>query len=146
MPLEITATEAEGFDLHPEDEWIDATIQDIEEDEGEYGPSLRWVFDVDGDEVWAWCSQKLSKRSKLGGWLKGLGHDIEAGETVNLKEYIGNPVQIMFERYDGFYDGEPIEKEKIVKVRKGKGKAQTGSQAKAKMEAELSKEDLEAPF
>lgn len=148
MPLTVTATEAGGYELHEADEWFDGTIVAIEETEGQWGPGLKWIIEIDGEthddgnarETWAFCSQKLSPRSKLYGWLKGLGHDVEAGDTVNLEDFVGNRCQVMFEHYDSHDpDGNPLEKEKVVKLRKGKGKAP----AKSKTSPD---EDLEAPF
>jgi hypothetical protein len=133
MPLTITATEAGGFDLHESDEWFDGMVVAIEETEGQWGPGLKWIIELDGElnddntprETWAFCSQKLSPRSKLYQWLKGLDPAAipDAGETVDLETFIGERVQVMFERYDGFdQDGNAMEKEKVVKLRKGKAK------------------------
>lgn len=135
MPLTITATESAGFELHPEDEWLDGQLVAIEETEGLYGPGLKWFIELDDDEpfddgnkpeVWAFCSQKLSPRSKLYAWLKGLDPSSipEAGEAVDLELFIGNRVQVMFEQYEGTDpDGNSVTKEKVTKIRKGKGKA-----------------------
>lgn len=133
MPLTLTATEAGGFDLHDADEWYPGNIYNIEETDGQWGPGLKWVIHLDGDtfddgtqrETWAFCSQKLSPRSKLGKWLKALNdRTVDPGDIVDLTEYVGNRCQVMFERYDGFdADGNPVEKEKVTKLRKGTGKA-----------------------
>ena len=137
MPLPtLTVSESGGFDLHEEDEWFDGTITNIEETtDGQWGPGLKFIIELDGDtytldsgeevqrETWAFCSQKLSKRSKLYGWAKGLGWD-PADETISLEDYVNVRCQVMFERFDGFdRDGNPQEKEKVVKIRAGKGKA-----------------------
>lgn len=131
----ITASESGGFDLHDADEWYDGHLAAIEETDGEWGPGLKWVINLEGEtdpindeprETWAYCSQKLSPRSKLYAWLKGLDQNAipAAGDTVDLDQFIGKPVQIMFERYQGMdRDGNPQEKEKVVKLRAGKGKA-----------------------
>jgi hypothetical protein len=99
----------------------------------------------DGTEMqrstWAFCSQKLSKRSKLYGWAKALGWDPDT-ETIDLEDYVGVRCEAMFERYDGFdNDGNPQEKEKVVKIRAGKGKAKA-----APLKAVKAVDDLEAPF
>lgn len=133
MPLTITATEAGGFELHEPDEFYEGLIVAIEETEGQWGAGLKFVIELDGEthddgnprETWAFCSQKLSPRSKLYQWLKGLDPSSipEAGGTVDLEQFIGTRAQIMFERYDSFDpDGNPQEKEKVVKLRKGKAK------------------------
>jgi hypothetical protein len=147
MPLTITATEAGGFDLHEADEWYDGMVVAIEETEGQWGPGLKWIIELDGEvnddntprETWAFCSQKLSPRSKLYQWLKGLNPAAipEAGGTVDLEEFIGSRVQVMFERYDGFdQDGNSLEKEKVVKLRAGKPaeKKRVGKPAAAPVE------------
>lgn len=132
MPLTITATESGSFELHPVDEWMDGLIVAIEETEGQWGPGLKWIIELDGDEpaddgsmpeVWAFCSQKLSPRSKLYGWLKGLDPSSipEAGAAVDLEQFIGARAQVMFERYEGSDpDGNALEKEKVIKLRAGK--------------------------
>jgi hypothetical protein len=147
MPLTLHVSESGGFDLHDADEWHDGTILDIEETDGQWGAGLKWIIGLDGEtaddgsqiETWAFCSQKLSRRSKLFAWAKGLGWDPDS-ETIDLEEYVNSRVQVMFERYDSTDEnGNPIEKEKVVKLRKGKGKAP----AKPKLKPV---EDDEAPF
>lgn len=131
MPLILTATESGGFDLHDADEWYEGTIVAIEETDGQWGPGLKWIIELDNEthddgnprETWAFCSQKLSPRSKLYAWLKGLDPSSipDAGQTVDLEQFIGTRVQAMFERVDGFdSDGNSLEKEKVVKLRVGK--------------------------
>jgi hypothetical protein len=155
MPLTLSVSESGGFELHDEDEWFDGQITEITEtDDGQWGPGLKWIIELDGDtyttddgeevqrETWAFCSQKLSKRSKLYGWVKGLGWDPE-DEEVHLPDYIGKRCQVMFERFDGFdRDGNSQEKEKVVKIRAGKGKAK----AKKPLKAVKDEEYDDAPF
>ena len=152
MPLTLTVSESGGFELHEEDEWFDGQITTIEEtQDGQWGPGLKWIIELDGDtytlddgsevqrETWAFCSQKLSKRSKLYGWARGLGWDPDE-ETIDLEDYVDTRCQVMFERFDGFdKEGNPVEKEKVTKLRKGKGKAPAAKKLKAV-------EDDEAPF
>jgi len=144
MPLTLTVSESGGFELHEEDEWFDGQITSIEEtNDGQWGPGLKWIIELDGDtyqlddgeevqrETWAFCSQKLSKRSKLYGWARGLGWDPD-DETIDLEDYIGVRCQVMFERFDGFdREGSPQEKEKVVKLRAGKGKPKAKRPVKA---------------
>jgi len=151
MPLTLTVSETGGFELHEPDEWFDGTITAIEETEGQWGDGIKFVVELDGDtyttddgteyqrETWAFTSQKLSTRSKLYGWARGLGWDPD-DETVDLETYVDFRCQVMFEHYDGHdSDGNPVEKEKVVKLRKGKGKAP----AKKKLRAV---DDDTAPF
>lgn len=153
MPT-VTATESGGFDLHEPDEWFDAQITDIQDlPDGQWGPGLKFILELDDDEphddgapweTWAFCSQKLSPRSKLYGWLKAIDEDLipEPGGTIDLDDLVGSRVQVMFERFNGHDpDGNPQEKEKVVKIRAGKKKAKAKKAAKPKAD-----EDLEAPF
>jgi hypothetical protein len=140
MPLTLTVSEAEGFELHEPDEWYDGTIRDIEETDGQWGPGLKFIIELDGEtdrdgnprEQWAFCSQKLSKRSKLYGWAKGLGWDPD-DDTLDLTEYVDTRCQVMFEHAEGFdTDGNAVTRDKVVKVRKGKGKAPVRTERKVK--------------
>jgi hypothetical protein len=152
MPLVIEKTESGGFELHPEEDWVDGQITAIEETDGQWGAGLKFIIVLDGEETaddgypretWAFCSQKLSPRSKLYAWAKGLGWDPE-DETLDLNDFIDSRVQVMFERYDGHdNDGNSVEKEKITKLRKGKGKAK--KQAKRPLKA-VDEEYDDSPF
>lgn len=151
MPLVIERTESGGFDLHEPDEWFDGTITAIEETDGQWGAGLKFIIVLDGEETaddgypretWAFASQKLSPRSKLYGWAKGLGWDPES-ETIDLEEFVDARCQVMFEQYEGTDpDGNAVTKEKVVKVRKGKGKAKKAAKAKKPVEDEAD----DAPF
>lgn len=128
--MKLTVTE-NTFDLHPADEWIDAELTAIEEEEGQFGPRLKFVFTLEGEEdrdQFAWCSPKLSPKSVLYGWVKGLngGTAPGAGDVVDLNTYLGADCQVMFEHYTR---DDGTERDKVVKVRaKGKtsGKAKAG--------------------
>ena len=133
MPT-LTVTEAgEGF-LHEPEEWLPGTVVAIEETEaGMYGPGLKWIIALDEDDdrdTWAFCSQNLSPKSKLYGWLKAMGANLESGATVDLEDYIGHRVDVFFERYDSTRDGEAVEKEKVTKIRASKTKAPKGARTK----------------
>lgn len=152
MPLTITATEAGGFDLHDADEWYNGKVVAIEETDGQWGPGLKWIIEINGEthddgnprETWAFCSQKLSPRSKLYQWLKGLDPAAipDAGDEIDMEQFVGARVQVMFERYAGFDpDGNPQEKEKVVKLRKGKGKSKDATR-----KAPVDKEYDDSPF
>lgn len=53
-----------------------ATIADILEETGQYGPQLKFIFDITEPEeyndrsLYGWCSQKFSTQSKLYAWTK----------------------------------------------------------------------------
>ena len=148
MPLTLEATESEGYELHEEGEWYPGDLASIEETESEWGAGLKWIIHLDGEldpindeprETWGFCSQKLSPRSKLYGWLKGFGIQPDPGDHVNLEKLVGGQVQVMFETYNAFdSDGNPVVKEKVVKIRAAKA---TGKKKSAPVE-----DDLEAPF
>ena len=111
---------SEGF-LHEEGVFLPAIITGIEEDEGRFGPQLKFFIDVEGDdddqEVWAFTSTTYSDKSKLGEWtLAILG---EMPEPLDTDDLIDRPVQVMFERYTRIDEitGQPREKEKVVKIR-----------------------------
>lgn len=134
MPLTLTMQESGGFELHEADEWHDGLLVAIEETEGQWGPGLKWIIELDDDEpaengdpreTWAFCSQKLSPRSKLYGWVKAIDESLipDSGGVLDLEELIGTRVQVMFEHYQGDIDGEPVDKEKVVKIRGAKKKA-----------------------
>lgn len=125
MPLTLPISQSAGFDLHEPDEWYDGHIDSIQETpEGQYGPGLKFIFilnDEDDRETWGYTSQKLSPKSRLFAWLNGLGVNLE-GDTVDLNTVVGSTCQVMFERYMGSSpEGQPVEKEKVIKVRAPKG-------------------------
>lgn len=151
MPLELTATET-TFELKEPDEWYTGQLVTIEEtpDNG-YGEGLKWVIEVDGDtfedgtprQTWAFCSQKLSPRSKLYGWLKGFDMAPEAGQTVDLAKLEGKAVDVMFEHGEK-QDGTPTDK--VVKIRASKTKTTSQAVPSAKTVAQPQQDELDAPF
>lgn len=114
--------------FHEPDEWLAASLDRVEEgDDYGYGPTIRLVLHIDGDltdggeqrETWAMASQKLSPRSKLYGWIKGIDPNIlpEQGGTLNLAELDGRRVDVMFEH--GTKD-DGTAKETVAKMRTSK--------------------------
>lgn len=131
MPLQVQYSESAGFDLHEADEWYDGLVVAIEETDGVWGPGLKWIIELDDDEpadngdpreTWAFCSQKLSPRSKLYAWIKAIDQTAipEPGGVLDLEQFVGARVQAMFEHYMGDIDGNEVEKEKVVKLRAAK--------------------------
>lgn len=129
MPLELAVTTGGDGYLHEPEEWTAGTVRTIEETDGHYGPGLKWIIQLDQDEpdneTWAFCSQNLSPRSKLYGWLKALGADLDSGAVIDLEDYIGARVDVFFERYETNVDNTTVEKEKVTKLRASKTKAPT---------------------
>lgn len=81
----------------------DAVVSDVEVEEGEFGQQLKWklaLTDADGHprELWAWCSPKLSRKSKLYGWAsailfggRGVPDDYEEFDTASV---VGRPCRV----------------------------------------------------
>lgn len=154
MSLTVTLSESGGFDLHEPEEWLDGLLVAIEETEGTFGPGLKWIIELDDDEpaengeareTWAFCSQKFSPRSKLYSWIKAIDPGLipEPGEVLDLEEVIGTRVQVMFERYMGDIDGEPVEKEKVVKIRAAK-KTKKAAKSRRKVETADSEDSADS--
>ena len=107
--MTITAKPFEGLKpgMYP------ATLEGYAEDWGEFGPSIKliWALDgmtnADGEQVtkWQWVSQKLTPRSNLWNILKTLGttpvfnQDYEVDEL--LAPLVGASVQLMIKQVDG---------------------------------------------
>ena len=86
-----------------------ATVVGIEPVAGEYGDQLKWRFAVDdagtARELWAWCSQKLSPKSKLWGWTDAIlfgGLGLPAGYAeFDTADMIGRQCRIVVELTEG---------------------------------------------
>jgi hypothetical protein len=129
----VTVTMSEGASFfHEADEWLPATLARVEEgDDYGYGPTIRFILLVDGDvndetgeqrETWAMASQKLTPRSKLYGWIKGIDASLipDDGGTINLADLEGRRVDVMFEH--GTKD-DGTAKETVAKLRPSKVEA-----------------------
>jgi hypothetical protein len=131
------------FDAHEPDEWYDGTIVEIMDTEGQFGPQFKWIIELDDDEPlddgsaresWAYCSQKLTPRSKLYGWATALGWDPDSG-TLDVDKIEGRRCSVMFESYKGTdSDGNVVDREKIVKIRKAR-EAKDGSRVRKARQA-----------
>ncbi len=107
--MTITAKPFEGLKpgLYP------ATLDGYEEDSGEFGPSIKliWGLDgltnADGDAItkWQWVSQKLTPRSNLWNVLKTLGFTPVLNQDYEVDElmapHVGARVQLMIKMVDG---------------------------------------------
>ena len=116
MPLEITVRDDKDF-LHAENEWFGGYLDRIEEEEGQFGPMLKWVFILDENqdrEEWGFTSQTLSPRSKAYSWIKGIyGQGPELGARVDLGKLFGERVAVMYAHKEG--ENGPVDR--IVKVK-----------------------------
>lgn len=66
--------------------------QDVAIADGKYGPQVRWRLYVehgDGVELSAWTSTSQSLRSKTVAWYQAFCGEVEAGETVDLRDCVG---------------------------------------------------------
>ena len=76
------------------------------ENESDYGPAVRLKWKViDGEhadaEASRICSQKLSRKSNLYGFVRSLkGLDVEPGEEVDLQSYVGTKGLVVVEEID----------------------------------------------
>jgi hypothetical protein len=131
MSLTVTMTESGGFELHEENEFYEGTITSIEEAEDRgFGPGLKWIINLDGEtdaisgeprDTWAFCSQKLSPRSKLYKWARGVLGEAgmpAAGGTLDLTSIIGARVKVMFEQVPGTDEnGNAVTRERVVAIK-----------------------------
>ena len=118
MGFEYERQETPTF-LHDEMTPIPATIVNVEETDGQW-PGYKIFMHEDGaptgQEVWAFCSQKVNDRSKLGKWLKAIYGEIpQAGSMTDL---VGLPVFFLTEHYRNA-DGDTREKVVMIKARPG---------------------------
>lgn len=101
MPYQV---EEPTIELHDENKFYFGDLVDIIEEEGQYGPQLKWVMvlDVDRDawtnddgttedrETWTWCGQKLTthENNKFRKYAKGLlGEEPQVGELFDERHY-----------------------------------------------------------
>jgi hypothetical protein len=102
MSFTITPTEPQGLDLpagvYP------GTVQSVTPAEGEFGPQAKFVVtldnqDADNSEAWAWCSQKISPKSKLARWIKALNAPAYVkGQPYDVEQLAGRRCGVLIER------------------------------------------------
>lgn len=139
----LTVKAAADFELHDAEEWLPGRITDITTtDDTGFGEGLKYILVLDDDdenddgsdrEIWAFSSQKVSRKSKLGGWAKAILVDEypEEGDTLDLNTLLQVPIEVMFEQFKGQdSDGNEVTKEKVVKMRAKKAKAKAKAKAK----------------
>lgn len=155
--MKVKYRESGDYVMHEPEEWLAGKIIDIEENEGKFGPGLKFILNLDDDEpnedtgempeVWAFTSQILSPKSKLYAYVVAvLGEEAipEEGDTLDLDEMLGKKVDVFFERYQGIdkESGKPVEKEKVTKMRAQKkaGRAVTKKESSVKEQQAEAKE------
>lgn len=140
----LTVKAAADFELHEAEEWLPGRIVDITTtDDTGFGEGLKYIIVLDDDEpnedgsdreTWAFSSQKVSRKSKLGKWAQAILLDEypEEGDVLDLNLLLQVPIEVMFEQFEGQdSDGNKVTKEKVIKMR-AKKKAAAKTRAKAK--------------
>lgn len=133
---DLTFREGGSFVYHDELEPYPAVIGDIKAEDGKYGPSLKFVLYLDGEinddgtqrDTWAYTTQVFSRNSRLYRWASNIMGKDNIPEVFNPGTLIGQRVDVYFERYQGTDpDGNPVEKEKVVNLRKSKTPTQSAT-------------------
>lgn len=99
MPYEV---EEPTVELHDENKFYYGNLARIEEEDGNFGPQLKWIIALDGETyiddtgkeqprtTWAYSSQKLTthEKNKFRKFAKGLlGREPEKGEMFDERHY-----------------------------------------------------------
>ena len=74
-----------------------AAVQDVEHDDGQYGPQFRWTFALDGGvELTAWSSvkAKYTRKAKTAQWVRAVLGNVDSNARVSLDDVIGKPCQV----------------------------------------------------
>ena len=89
----------------------------IEDEDYGHGPALRFViqFDEEDRDTYAIATDKLTPKSKLTRWVKGLFGENALDDEIDIDSAIGMRVEAMFE-YGENANGEPDEKVKALKA------------------------------
>lgn len=106
MPIVI---EQEQYTVFPTGDYK-ARITEIDEDEGLYGPQVKFEFTIsggefDGESLLGWCSAKFSAKSKLYQWTRAaFGADIPEDYPFNSDDLLNRKVAltvIIMQKDDG---------------------------------------------
>lgn len=164
MTAPVITAQAYGggsYELHEEGEWFPGTITSIEEasQPNQWGKiDLYWTVkldegDSDGFDPRFRTSQSLHPKSNLVKylkWIEGSAWTAPApGEVVDLNDYVGRRIDVMFERYEKILDdGSTVERESIARVRGGKGGKPTTVRENAiqRNNRKAAENDDDAPF
>ena len=100
---------------HTEGVIYQANIRSYEQRDGDFGQFILWA--IEGDEIadgtQLMTSAVLSKKSKLGGWLKALYPAYDFTTDFDLDTLVGLPVAVVFDHAQG-PDGGWSEKGRVV--------------------------------
>lgn len=78
-----------------------AVVESIDDDEGSYGPQLKWIFTLggkaEGKQQFGWCSPVLTPKSKLTAWLAALAPSAQVGKgfELNVEDLVGRECQLV---------------------------------------------------
>ena len=98
----IREYEPADWRFHDEHTWYSGTVTEIEDDEFSHGAVVKFILNLDEDEgdrdVHAIATDRMTPKSKLTGWTRGLFGEKAIGEgtPVDLDEAIGMRVEVMF--------------------------------------------------
>lgn len=63
-------------------------VESIDDDEGQFGPQLKWIFAMggkaEGKKLFGWCSPVLTPKSKLYAWLQAIVPGVQIGKGFEL--------------------------------------------------------------
>jgi hypothetical protein len=106
------------FEKHPEG-FFEAKVVSIEQEESEYGPRIKMILETDqiGENgqnlnIWHYCSEKLSKKSKLAQTVTGiLGCKFdELDDDFDLEILLGKRTKIIVKHADSQSTGNQFAK------------------------------------
>ena len=74
-------------------------VTEVESTEGQYGPQLRWKFELldeehEGHKLTAWCSAVLSPKSKLNKWATAILGSIPADGMLDVDDLVNAKVML----------------------------------------------------
>lgn len=110
----MTITDSQEFESPPAGVYA-AVCEAIEESDGQFGPSYKWVWklaevlstedddeaaDFIGDDIWGWSSQSASTKGKFVKWAAAhLGQQaLSPGQVIDTDDLIGATVRLTIEQ------------------------------------------------
>ena len=119
-----TIVKQERYETLPVGEYL-SKISKIEAKTGQYGPQLKFRFDLVGDNlidryVTGWCSQTFSPKSKLYAWTRAAfgGREIPPTYNLNTDHLLGKAVTLVLvtvtsddgQEYNKIHDMRPAKR------------------------------------
>lgn len=130
--------------LLPTEEWLEARLVDVTSKTGKYGPLFQFTFRlVDEKYEDVTLTGQMNKKvnsnqnTKSYRWYSGLvGHDIQEGETINVKKCVSSIYEIFIENKKG----ENKVFQNVTRIRAKEGISQDKPQSEIKTESKATKE------